>query len=278
MRSKLLFKLNRFSEGLSDISKAYRIDSSNIDMRLTHGDYMLINNKILEARNDYNYIINRQAANTDAYLGLAKSYLIAGDFNKSFEYINIALKKNNYLIDAYLMKGLMYKSLKKWKLASSSYQTATQIDPNCYEAFLALGNICEAQEDTLAIQYYNTALGIDSNGIDALYGKALYWQYHDDIPLAKHTYRKILHLDSANFNALYNQGWIKLVLENQFDSAAKYFMKSLEIEPKNVNAWFNMGLAEVKLKNTERAQMCFKNCLKLDPNYTVAQKELNALN
>lgn len=276
-RSKTFFRMNRFTKGLSDVSKAYRMDSSSITMRLVHADYMLLNNKILVARNDFNFIIDKQPANTDAYLGMAKSYLIVGDFNNAFEYINIALKKDKYLLDAYLMKGLIYKSKKNWSLAISSYQTAVQIDPNCYEGFVALGSIYEAQEDTLALQFYEAALNINPNGADALYGKALYLQYHDSIQAAQQIYRKITSADTSKYRAFYNQGWIKLVLQEDNDSAAYFFLKTLEIAPKYIDAWYNLGLTYKHRNSNAQARMCFQNAIKIDPKYSLAIKELESL-
>ncbi|MEO9257333.1 MAG: tetratricopeptide repeat protein [Crocinitomicaceae bacterium] len=276
-RSQVLFQLGENAEGLSDISKAYRLDSSNIDMRLVHADFMILNNKLLEARNDFNYVISKNPSLTKSYLGLAKSYLIVGNFNKAFEYINEALKKDNYLKDAYLMKGFIYKSQGNWKLAISSYQTAVQIDPNCYEGFVALGSIYEIQEDTLAYQFYETALSIDSNGLDALYGKALYLQFHDRVPTAQGIYRKITSIDSTWTNAYYNQGWIKLVIQKDYDSAAQFFLRTLELSPKYADAWYNLGLCHEKRKSIDQARTCFQNTLRINPNYTQAKKELDAL-
>jgi Tfp pilus assembly protein PilF len=276
-RSQVLFQMGENAEGLSDISKAYRLDSSNIEMRLVHADFMILNNKLLDARNDFNFIISKNPSLTKSYLGLAKSYLITGNFNKAFEYINEALKKDKYLKNAYLMKGLIYKTQGNWKLAISSYQTAVQIDPNCYEGFVSLASIYEIQEDTLAYQFYETALSIDSNGLDALYGKALYLQFHDRVPTAQHIYRKIISIDSTWTNAYYNQGWIKLVIQNDYDSAAHFFLKTLELSPKYADAWYNLGLCHEERKSIDQARTCFQNALRINPNYKQAKKELDAL-
>jgi len=71
LKADILFKLYRQDDGLNDIAKAFRIDSTNLEVRRVHAGYMMGQLKVLAARDDYNYIIERDPGNAEAYLGMA---------------------------------------------------------------------------------------------------------------------------------------------------------------------------------------------------------------
>jgi len=276
-KADILFKLYRQDEGLNDISKAFRIDSTNLEVRRVHAGYMMAQVKILAARDDYQYIIEKDPGNAEAYLGMARTYAVENNHAKAFQYTDEALKRNIKLRDAYVLKGLMFRSENKIDLAISSYQTAVEIDPNYYSGYVALGNLYEINQSPLALEYYNTALEIEKNGIEALYGKALLLQNSGEIKDAQDLYRKISQVEPDYYFAYYNQGYIKLVLEKEYDSAAYFFTKTVEIAPLYADAWYNLGLSEQARGKNREAITAFKETLSIDKNFTKAQKEIDAI-
>ena len=68
-----------------------------------------------------------------------------------------------------------------------------------------------------------------------------------------------------------------MVLQDEYDSAAHFFIKTLELSPNYTDAWYNLGLCDLKRNFNKEARECFTNVLKLDPNYPQAKKELDAL-
>jgi tetratricopeptide (TPR) repeat protein len=276
-KADILFKLYRQDEGLNDIARAFRLDSNNLEVRRVHAGYMMAQLKILSARDDYQFIIEKDPSNAEAYLGMARTYAVENNNLKAFQFVDEALKRNVKLRDAYVLKGLMFRSENKIDLAISSYQTAVEIDPNYYSGFVALGNLFELKQSPLALDFYNTALQIEPRGIDALYGKALILQNNGQIEEAQEIYRKILSIDPDYYFAYYNQGYIKLVLESQYDSATYFFNKTVEIEPLYTDAWYNLGLSEQARSKNREAIKAFKEALKIDKDYKKAQKEIDAI-
>jgi hypothetical protein len=53
-RAEILFKLAAMEEGMPDIAKAFRIDSTNVEIRRIHAGYMIASNRVLAARKDTN--------------------------------------------------------------------------------------------------------------------------------------------------------------------------------------------------------------------------------
>jgi tetratricopeptide (TPR) repeat protein len=140
-----------------------------------------------------------------------------------------------------------------------------------------LGTLFEAKKDPLALEYYNAALSIDSAGIEALYGKALFHQNANEILAAQENYRKLLQHDPAYFFAYYNQGYIKLVMQSEYDSATYFFTKTVELAPNYADAWYNLGLSEQARNKNREAIKAFKEALKIEPEMKKAKQEIDAI-
>ena len=88
-----------------------------------------------------------------------------------------------------------------------------------------LGNYDEA------IKYYDKALSIDPNNIQALYSKGLAIYNWDKYEAIKY-YDKALSIDPNNTHALYSKG-LALDSLGDRDEAIKYYDKALFIDPNN---------------------------------------------
>jgi len=112
-KADVLYKLYRQDEGLNYISKAFRLDSNNLEVRRVHAGYMMAQLKLLSARDDYQFIIEKDPGNAEAYLGMARTYAVENNHAKAFQYTDEALKRNMKLRDAYVLKGLMFRTENK---------------------------------------------------------------------------------------------------------------------------------------------------------------------
>lgn len=274
-KADILFKLLRQDEGIQDIAKAFRLDSNNLEVRRVHAGYMMGQLKILSARDDYGFIIERDPGNAEAYLGMARTYAVEGNHAKAFQFTDEALKRNMRFRDAYVLKGLIFRTEGKIDLSISSYQTAVEIDPNYYSGYVALGNLHELKNSPLAIDFYNTAIEIDENGLDALYGKAMLLQNTGALEEAKEIYRRIIKINPVYYTALYNQGYIKLVYEAEYDSAVYFFTQTVDKDPYYTDAWYNLGLSEQARGRNREAIKAFKETLKIDKDFKKAQTEMD---
>jgi tetratricopeptide (TPR) repeat protein len=274
-KADILFKLLRQDEGFQDIAKAFRLDSNNLEVRRVHAGYMMGQLKILSARDDYGFIIERDPGNAEAYLGMARTYAVEGNHAKAFQFTDEALKRNMRFRDAYVLKGLIFRTEGKIDLSISSYQTAVEIDPNYYSGYVALGNLHEIKNSTLALDFYNTAIEVDENGLDALYGKAMILQNTGKLEEAKEIYRRIIKISPEYYTALYNQGYIKLVYEAEYDSAVYFFTQTVDKDPNYTDAWYNLGLSEQARGRNREAIKAFKETLKIDKDFKKAQTEID---
>ena len=79
-----------------------------------------------------------------------------------------------------LMKGFNLKEKGDTSAAIKTFQKAVENNPQYFEAFMQLGMLMQAQNNKLALNYFNNALKIKPNSEEALYGRGLWYQDHND--------------------------------------------------------------------------------------------------
>ena len=272
----------KFYDALTDGAKAFRLDSNNLEARFLYSN--ALNNRaertqvdIENAKQHFLYLIKRQPGNKKIYVSLASSYTQQGDYEKSFQYINEALRIDKKYRDAYILKGTNYLNLGNRKLAKSSYETAVQQDTKFFEGYLYLGYLYSEDNDPLAIEYFRTAATLRPKSTDALYGVAYNLQIHGKLEEALTTYRELLQVDPKFYLALFNQGYIKQFEQNQIDSAIYYYTSAIDLQPKFVKGWHNLGLCYASLGRKPEALNAFASALKHNPKFEISRIEANKL-
>src|SRR5947207_7795453 len=117
----------------------------------------------------------------------------------------------------------MFKETGDTTHAVSSFQTATEQNPEYYDAFIQLGNLFSLKKNNLALQYYDKALELKRNSPEALYGKAMFFQENEETDTAEVLYLKILESAPDYKDALFNLGYINLIYKNDLGKAIEYF-------------------------------------------------------
>ena len=56
--------------------------------------------------------------------------------------------------------------------AKSSFQTSVEVDPNFFDGYIALGLTYANAKDTLAFGYFETAIELNPNSVEARYNLA----------------------------------------------------------------------------------------------------------
>jgi len=214
MHGNKMLKDLKFDKAMADGAKAFRLDSTNLEVRMLYAD--VLNNRpdrspddVAAAQNQYSFIIKKEPKNTKALVGLASTYSQQMDFDNSFKYINMALRIDPRYRDAYVMKGSNYLFLNKRDLAKSSYETAVQQDPKFYEAYIMLGALYQAEGNKICIQYYKTAVQLQPKNLEVLFSLAYAEQLFEEPEEAIAVYRKMIKIDTANHPSLNQIGVIK---------------------------------------------------------------------
>jgi tetratricopeptide (TPR) repeat protein len=276
------FEKYNYNKAMSSAAKAFRLDTNNIDARMLYAD--VLNNRadrtvedVVTAQRHFAYIIKKQPKNTRAYVSLASTFSLMQDFERSFQYINEALRIDPKYRDGYILKGTNYLQMNNVPLAKSSYETAVQQDPNFYEAYIALGNLYQKEDNPICIEYYTTAATIAPKDLSVLYLEAYAYQYFGKSEEALQKYREMYALDNEFAMAQFQQGFIKQFYQNDIDSAMVFYDRALVQEPRFVEAWHNLGMCYEDKKDKGKALQAYSKALKYDPNFKKSREAANKL-
>ena len=278
LKANYFLKKGNANLSIAEIDRAIGIDSTQIDYYILKGDILYDSKNLIDAKENYLKVLKLDEANIHSNIKLAWISLIAGQHESCFVYANNALKQDQYLPEPYYLKGLAYKELGKFKLSVSNFRTATEQDNDYLESWLQLGYMYDAADDTLAGAFYENALRIDSNNIDALYAFGMHLQTWGLTQEALTQYQHILRINDGYHDAWYNIGYIYLEILDQNDSAIKYYDKVLALNPYNFKGYYNRGLAFERQELIPQAKLDFEEALKLKPDFTPAAKAMSRVN
>ena len=270
--SKML-KEFQYDKAFAEGAKAFRLDSNNIEARLFYAD-------VLVAQRHFKVIIKKDPKNLKALVSLATTFSQQQDFDKSFQYINEALKINPRFRDAYVLKGTNYLHLNNVELAKSSYETAVQQDPKFFEAYVMLGSLYQSENNKICLEYYTTAAQLQPKNTDVLYALAFADQEFNKLNEAKSIYRKMIELDTTYAEALFQQGYIKQWLEKErdLDSAMYFYNSCIQTKPEYVEAWHNLGICYLDKGDKPNAMLSFRKALNFNPNFTLSKELIEKYN
>jgi tetratricopeptide (TPR) repeat protein len=266
---------------MEDMKRLQKVDSSNAAYFILLSDIYL-KLAVKTSCSDAQLILDKAAKidsnNLDVLIKKAKiTFICKPEFKShliSFELLNKALKKNEQLPEAYFWKGMIYLEEKNTRLAISSFQTAIEVDPSYYEAYMQLGQIYGgALKDTLqdnaskliAIGYLSNAIKIDSFNDEALYARALLYQNVQRWTDAQIDYNRILKVYPKQLDALYNRG-VCYYASNQWKNAEKDFSSILQLDSLYAPALKARAMTYEELGDIFNAASDYRKVLNQYPN------------
>ena len=230
------------------------------------GEY---NRALKEATNS----ANAKKKNVEAYTLIGDIQTETGDFSTAKEAYNKALLLNKKYAPAYKGLGNIEKATGTYEDAISYYSQAQKFNKNDVNTQIMLAELLYRTGDTLKAKEICASVTLKNPN-----SSNLYYIMSEIYPEQQFEYlRKAISLNAFN-----NDAWIDLaeahLLKNQTDLAEKYLMYVKVSDKENYKYYYVEGLMNKNLGNFQAAAVSFRKSLKLNPNYTPAQKELNTLN
>jgi len=226
----------------------------------------------------------------DAHVLLGRIYLAIPNFGMALDELNAALRIDKNFAEPYFYKGMTYAIAGDTMKAVSSFITATEQYSDYYEAYVELGLIYAqhgGDERKLAEQYFNNALEIKPNSIEALLAKGIYCQDNEDYIMADSCYKLLLEVDPAFEVAYYNMGYVHLlayrddapkeVNDSVIILALEDFSSAIEINDQYVTAYYNRGLCYSLIGDVNSAKVDYATAVKIAPDFIRAQQALDEL-
>jgi len=276
MRANMFLLAGETNAAFSDVNKSLQIDTLRVDTWITLSDIYYAKERFVDSRQMLLKAIAMDANNTVAKIKLARLYLIYRDYKTVNKYVNDALLLDPMLEEAYYIRATAYAEQGDTASAIFTYQKAVEINPNFYDAWVELGRISEAKDNSLAEQYFLNALNIDTNNMHALYMIAFYYQNEQDFNNAEKYYNSLLN-KHENENAYFNMGYINLVYLEDYPEAISFFQKALNVNEDYTDALFNLAYSLELSGDLNDARAKYKELLVKVPNHEGAIARLNGM-
>ena len=276
-RAKLYIGLKEINQALNDMNKALQIDPKKAEYYITLSDIYLLSGQPLNCEESLKKAISVDPKNISANLKLANLYLILKEYKKVEEYVRDVLTEDKTNAPARLTRAMASIETGDTARAVGDLMEAVRLNQSYFEAYMLLGELFATRKDPLAAGYYNNALRIKPNSVEALYNLGMFYQESSQLPKAIGTYEILCRVDSTNRDAPYNIGYINLVYLQDYKKAAEYFTKAIERDSLHAESWYNRGLSYEQLREYKKAREDYQKTLKLVVNYSKAIDGLNRL-
>lgn len=276
-RAKLQFSTKEILSALVDVDRAIRLDSTNCDYYLFKADLHFSMRFSGEAKDALLRCLANDPNNTEAYLKLAEIFMIVEQYEQCMYNVNKALSIDVHNAKAYYIKGMTYELAGDTARAVSSFLTAVEQDSHYYEAYMQLGYLYAVSDNKIALDFYDNAIRIKPESIDAIYNKSMFLQEHGNPDKAIMGYELILKIQPDNREAVYNLGYVYLVLKNEYEKAIPFFSQAIEHDSTYYQAIYNRGLSFEKLTNYTEAERDYRKALQVKPDFVLAAEGLSRI-
>lgn len=238
--------------------------------------------------------IRTDSMNTVFYVKAAElAYIdttVKGNYRIALDYLNAAIEKDPQNADIYFYKGTIFKEVGDTTKALSAFQTATELNPKFYNAYVQIGLLLKAKKDKNAEKYFDNAIKVSEKPEDALYAKAnllkeegvrLYNANQDaksreTLCRAVESFKKVIDVNYKNVEAYMGTGFCYYQMDS-LEEAYRYYEMATKIEPTYAGAYFSKGLCAEDLGKKKEAMNLYQTCLNIDPTFKRAEEHLKKL-
>jgi tetratricopeptide (TPR) repeat protein len=276
-RAREYYEINGYDQAISDLAQAMKTDSTNADYHHLLADVYLDSYQSDMALKTMQRCAQLHPTRIATLLKLAEFQLILKQYQPSLQTIDKILKIDPQNGNAYLLLGLNFKELGDTKRAFNAFQTAVEQKPDLTDAWINLGQLSDAQKNyPKAMQYFDTALRIDSLNVETLHAKAVVQNNQKKYREAIATYKKINGINPDYSAAYFNIGMIYLA-QDSAQKARQFFDITVKTDPLYNLGYFYRGKASEKMGDKKAARADYEQVTRLLPNFEEAKKALREL-
>lgn len=264
-------------EALSDINKALQFDPQNTEYQIVLADIYFSMGRLDNCRKTLITAADNDPSNVEPVLKLAELDLILKDYKKMKLYINKALEIDKVNAQAYFMLATAEKEQGDTMKALRLLTKATSLNPDYYDAYVEAGLLNLHLNIPIAEDFLKTAINLRPSSIEARYALAMFYQNNERLEHAIAEYNIILEIDSQNYKAFFNLGYIHLIEYENYDKAIKFFTQAINANPYYAEAYYNRGFSYELKGDRDAAQENYRKALQIKENYSLAIDGLNRI-
>jgi len=164
----------------------------------------------------------------------------------------------NKLIEMLYNLGVVYSSKKEFSKAEELLLEAEKIKGDFHPVLLMLGYLYGIQnKHKRAIYYFDKALDLNPNDVDAIYGKGIAFTKLNLPKIALQSFDRVIKLNKEHVDAMNQKGDILLNLK-KYDEAEKCFESVIKLDLKDVDSLNFRGDILLNLNRYGEALKCFE--------------------
>jgi len=275
-RAKLLYEKDAYDLAIQDMASAMKIDSNNLGFHHLLADIYMDANQSRLALRTMERATDLYPDSINTLLKLSEFQLILQFYNESMTTINKILAKDPLNAEAFLMMGINFKEVGEDAKAIAAFKRATALDSKLTDAWLNLAQLKGKSSEKEALNYFETAIRIDTANMELRNAKAFYLQEKGKYKEALEGYREIIGIDPRYVTAFFNSGIIYLNMDS-LAQANKNFEIVTEIQPIYPEAYYYKGIILEKEKKPEEAKKMYSKAANMRPTYQEANDALERL-
>ena len=265
-----------YDEAIADMQKAIELQPDNISYRHLLADVYLDYFQSRPALETMEQTVRDFPGNKPSYLKLAEFQLILKLYDGALATLAQLEKIDPLLADLFFMRGLVYKEMEQADVAIENFKLAVQQDAAIVDAWMNLGQLYAEKGDKIALEYFNTAIEIAPNSVEARHAKGYYLQDVNDLEGAVAVFREIGTLNPQYHEAFYNAGLILLDMDS-LQAAFQQFDIAVQTRPAEAKYYYYRGVTLELMGQFDRASKEYEQCLIFDTTFEAAQDGLDRI-
>lgn len=279
LRAEVYHKLEGYDEALSDLSHAMQLDSMKPAYYHLMADVLLDYARPNDSRRAINVLLTaayKFPNRIPTLLKLSEFQLIVQQHSDALQTLDRILQRDPQNAEAFFMAGRVALDKGDTTAAVASLQKSVKIDATNEDAWMFLGRIFTNRNNPLALQYFDNILRLDSNNLEALEMKGVFYKRTGAFDKAFNIYRNIIVRNPDYSNAYFDMGMIYLE-QDSFPKAYDNFDLAIKTDPLFIRAFYYRGLTSELQGNTDAAIADYRQASGMAPDFKEAKDALERL-
>ena len=275
-RGYLFYENEAYDEAIKDFQSALQYDSANVEYMHLLADVYLDYYKSYDALKVMEKAAKLYPERIPTLLKLSEFQLILQQYPASMQTAGKVMQLDPQNAEGFFMLGMNYKEMGDDARAINSFQSAVENNPDIVDAWINLGQLQAKQNNPIAARYFDTAVQLDTFGVDALHAKAQYLSDKDDLKGAIQVYKTIIERDPQYEEAFFNSGLLYLDLDS-VQQAYNQFNTAVQIAPADPDAYYYRGLSAAFAGKIDQARRDYQQAIQLNADHEKAKEALAQL-
>ncbi|GLR18636.1 tetratricopeptide repeat protein [Portibacter lacus] len=275
-RARILGDRELYDPAIDDLKKAISIDSSKAEYYHLLSDTYLDYFKSGEALDIMEKVVEKFPDRIPSLLKLAELQLILKQYDASFFTVQKIMNQDKQNAEAFFMLGMIYRAQGDKDRAINSFQSAVELDPEIIDAWVILGDLFAEKDFKIAGRYYDNAIRLDPENLQAYHAKAFYLQNSNRTSEAIKIYKEINQRDPQYTDAYLNTGILYLD-QDSLPQAFEHFDILVKIDPQNYLGYYYRGITRMFQGDKDGARADLNQALVFNSTFEKAQIALSEL-